>query len=144
MATYILVGGAWIGAWAWRSVASGLRARSHDVYPLSLTGLGERAHLANPGIDLDTHIADVTNLIDSEELSSVVLVGHSYSGAVVSGAANRAAARLGALVYLDSAPVYDGERFLDFAPPAEQEQTRRQVAEHGDGWRLPFPSLDEL
>jgi pimeloyl-ACP methyl ester carboxylesterase len=144
MATYVLVGGAWIGAWAWKSVASGLRARGHDAYPLSLTGLGERAHLANPGVDLETHIADVIGLIDAEELSEIALVGHSYAGAVVSGAANRAADRLDALVYLDSAPVYDGERFLDFAPIEAQEQARRQVAEHGDGWRLPFPSLDEL
>jgi pimeloyl-ACP methyl ester carboxylesterase len=144
MATYILVGGAWIGAWAWKSVAKGLRARGHDVYPLSLTGLGERAHLAYPDVDLETHIADVTGLIESEELANVILVGHSYAGAVVSGAANRAADKLGALVYLDSAPVYDGERFLDFAPAEAQEQAQRQVAEQGDGWRLPFPSLEEL
>jgi pimeloyl-ACP methyl ester carboxylesterase len=144
MATYILVGGAWIGAWAWKSVARGLRARGHEAYPLSLTGLGERAHLASPTVDLDTHITDITSLVESEELDDVVLVGHSYAGAVISGAANRAGDKPGALVYLDSAPVFDGERFLDFYPPGAQEQTQRQVTERGDGWRLPFPSLEEL
>ena len=144
MATYILVGGAWIGAWAWKSVARGLRARGHEVYPLSLTGLGDRAHLANPDVDLETHITDVTSLMESEELDDVVLVGHSYAGAVISGATNRTAEKVGALVYLDCAPVFDGERFLDFAPPDAQEQTQRQVTERGDGWRLPFPLLAEL
>ena len=90
MATYVLVGGAWIGAWAWKSVAADLRARGHVVYPLSLTGLGERAHLARPEVDLETHITDVTNTLEFEDLSDVVLVGHSYAGSVITGAADRA------------------------------------------------------
>jgi pimeloyl-ACP methyl ester carboxylesterase len=144
MATYILVGGAWIGAWAWKSVTADLRDRGHVVYPVSLTGLGERAHLARPEVDLETHIADVTNLIDSEELSDVILVGHSYSGTVVSGVADRRGSRLSALGFLDSAPVFGGERFIDFSPPDAQEELKRKVAEQGDGWRLPFPSWDAL
>src|ERR671933_2610685 len=80
MATYVLVGGAWLGAWAWQDVAHRLRARGHDVYPLSLTGLGERVHLGGPETDLETHLADVLNLLRYEDLSRTVLVGHSYAG----------------------------------------------------------------
>lgn len=103
MATYVMVGGAWIGAWAWQRVARGLRANGHEVYPLSLTGLGERAHLARPDVDLETHIADVINLLEYEGLDDVMLVGHSYAAFVITGVADRAGDRLGALVYLDSA-----------------------------------------
>ena len=144
MATYVLVGGAWIGAWAWKSVAADLRARGHDVYPVSLTGLGERVHLARPEVDLETHMSDVTNLLEFEELSNVVLVGHSYAGSVITGAADRAGDRLGALVYLDSGPFFDGESQLDFYPPPAREQIERIVTEHGEGWRFPFPSFEEL
>ena len=90
MATYVLVGGAWIGGWAWQAVARALRARGHEVYPATLTGLGERAHLGRPETDLETHIADVVNLMAYEDLAEVVLVGHSYAGFVVTGVADRA------------------------------------------------------
>jgi pimeloyl-ACP methyl ester carboxylesterase len=99
MTTYVLIGGAWIGAWAWRDVTDALRQKRHQVYPLSLTGLAERVHLATAETNLDTHIADVVNLFEYEDLQDVVLVGHSYAGAVVTGAADRAAERLKALVY---------------------------------------------
>ena len=77
MSTLVLVPGFWLGAWAWRDVATDLRGRGHEVYPLSLTGLGERAHLARPDIDLETHVTDVLNLIHYQELHEVILVGHS-------------------------------------------------------------------
>lgn len=144
MATYVLVGGAWIGGWAWKDVAGRLRARGHHVYPVTLTGLGERAHLARPEVDLETHIADVVNLIGYEDLADVVLVGHSYAGSVVTGVADRVGDRLARLVYLDSAPTDDGESILDFDPPEAREQIQRRVDELGEGWRLPFPPLEEL
>ena len=145
MATYVLVGGAWIGSRAWQRVARELRAHGHDVYPATLTGLGERAHLARPDVDLETHIADVANLIGYEDLADVVLVGHSYAGIVVTGVADRVGDRLAELVYLDSAPAEDGESMLDFfGPPDAQAQVQRAVAERGEGWRLPVPSFDEL
>ena len=77
MATYVLVGGAWLGAWAWRDVTRRLRAQGHEVYPLSLTGLGEREHLASSSVDLRTHIADIVGLLESEDLRDVILAGHS-------------------------------------------------------------------
>ena len=77
VATYVLVPGAWLGAWAWQDVARDLRGRGHDVHPVSLTGMGDRVHLARPDVDLDTHLADVVNLLAYEDLREVVLVGHS-------------------------------------------------------------------
>jgi pimeloyl-ACP methyl ester carboxylesterase len=144
MTTYVLIGGAWIGAWAWRDVAAALRQKNHDVYPLSLSGLGERVHLGSPEIKLDTHITDVFNLFEYEDLRDVVLVGHSYAGAVVTGVADRAAERLKALVYCDAGPLGNGQSFLDLLPPEGQAATRQTVEEHGDGWRLPFPGFPEL
>ena len=144
MGTYVLVGGDWIGGWAWQDVARRLRARDHAVYPVTLTGLGERVHLARPEIDLETHIADVVNLLAYEDLTDVILVGHSYAGSVVTGVADRAPNRLAQLVFLDSAPLEDGESMLDFQPPEAREQLQQQVEASGDGWRLPFPSFEEL
>src|SRR5215212_6950588 len=127
MATYVLVGGAWLGGWVWQRVARPLRAQGHDVYPVTLTGLGERAHLARPEIDLETHITDVINTVEYEDLSDVLLVGHSYAGIVVTGVADRIGERLAQLVYLDSAPFADGESFLAVSPSEEQAETRQQV-----------------
>src|SRR5919106_1487808 len=144
MATYVLVGGAWLGGWAWREVAGGLRARRHTVYPATLTGLGERVHLATPDVDLDTHITDVTNLMEYEDLNDVILVGHSYSGIVVEGAADRAANRVRVGVFVDTAPMGDGVAHLDFYPPPQRDLIRSVVESEGDGWRLPFPGLEQL
>jgi pimeloyl-ACP methyl ester carboxylesterase len=106
--------------------------------------LGERAHLASPQVDLETHITDVISLIEFEDLRDVVLLGHSYAGIVVTGAADRIPERIVQLVYLDSGPVADGLAFLDTQTPEVREHTEREVRTHGDGWRLPMPSWDEL
>jgi pimeloyl-ACP methyl ester carboxylesterase len=137
LATYVLVGGAWMGGWVWQAVARDLRRRGHDVYPATPTGLGERVHLARPEVDLETHLADVANLIAYEGLRDVVLAGHSYAGIVVTGVADRVGDRLSHLVYVDSAPFEDGESYVDVQPPEVQEQLRRQVETEGDGWRIP-------
>ena len=93
MATFVLIHGAWHGGWCWKVVAPALRRAGHEVYAPSLTGLGERKHLASPAIDLETHIQDVVGLLEMEDLRDVVLVGHSYGGMVITGAADRAAPR---------------------------------------------------
>ncbi len=144
MATYVLVPGFWLGAWAWRAVADDLRGRGHEVYSLSLTGLGERAHLARPDIDLETHVTDVVNLLRYEDLRDVVLVGHSYAGLVVTGAADRSPDRVAQLVYVDTGPLPDGVAQVEFGPPEERERTAAMVAEIGDGWRLPPPPWKEF
>jgi pimeloyl-ACP methyl ester carboxylesterase len=125
-------------------VARRLRADGHDVYPVTLTGLGERNHLARPEIDLDTHISDVVNLIEFEDISDAILLGHSYAAAVVTGVADRIPERLGQLVYVDSAPFTDGMSMLSFGSPEWRQGLEQSVATAGDGWKLPFPSFEEL
>jgi pimeloyl-ACP methyl ester carboxylesterase len=144
MAAYVLVGGAWLGGWCWQPVAGRLREAGHEVYVVTLTGLGERSHLSSPEVNLDTHITDVVNLIEFEDLRDVVLLGHSYAGIVVTGVADQVPERLAQLVYLDGGPAPDGVSFLDTQPPEVREHTERQVAESGDGWLLPVPSWEEL
>ena len=144
MATYVLVGGAWLGGWAWQKVARRLRAHGHDVYPVTLTGLGERAHLSRPEVDLDTHVTDVVNVIGYEDLTDVILVGHSYAAFVVTGVADRVGDRLAQLVYLDSAPADDGMAMVDLFGPEGRADLQRQVDRAGEGWRLPFPTFEEL
>jgi pimeloyl-ACP methyl ester carboxylesterase len=144
MATYVLVGGAWLGGWCWQDVARRLRSQGHDVYPATLTGLGERAHLASPEIDVDTHITDVVNIIEYEDLRDVVLLGHSYASVVVTGAADRVPERISKLVYLDTAPIPDGTALIDVFPPEARRSIARRVEEEGEGWRYPMPPFEEL
>jgi pimeloyl-ACP methyl ester carboxylesterase len=113
MANIVLVHGAFHGAWCWRDLTRRLRSEGHDVFPVTLTGLGERAHLIGPDVDLDTHIADVTGVIEAEELEAVVLLGHSYGGMPITGAADRMPERVGALVYLDAHLPDDGQSAME-------------------------------
>ena len=107
--TCVLVHGAWGGGWDWKHVDQLLTADGNEVYRATLTGQGERSHLANPDIDLDTHIQDVVNLILWENLHDVVLVGHSYGGMVITGVADRVPDRIRRLVYLDAFVPTNGE-----------------------------------
>jgi pimeloyl-ACP methyl ester carboxylesterase len=144
MTTYVLVGGAWLGGWCWQKVARRLRDDGHDVYPATLTGLGERAHLASPQVDLETHVTDVVNLIEFEDLRDAVLLGHSYGGLVVTGAADRIPERISELVYLDTAPLPDGGALIEKFPPELRKRTEKQVQEPGEGWKFPIPPSDQL
>jgi pimeloyl-ACP methyl ester carboxylesterase len=144
MATYVLVGGAWLGGWCWQRVARQLRDNGHDAYPATLTGLGERVHLASPQVDLETHITDVVKLIEFEDLNEVVLLGHSYAGLVVTGVADRIPERISELVYLDTAPLPDGAVLLETFPPEARRHIESQVQELGNGWRFPIPPREEL
>jgi pimeloyl-ACP methyl ester carboxylesterase len=141
--TYVLVPGFWVGAWVWRPVADALQARGHRVFPVTLTGLAERVHLATPEVDLETHIADVANLLRYEDLRDVTLVGHSYAGLVVTAVADRMPERIRQLVYVDTGPLPDGTANADFATPEERARQEALVAA-GDGWRLPPPPWAEL
>ena len=141
--TYVLVHGAWHGGWCWAKVARLLRDAGHEVYTPTLTGLGERAHLATPDVDLDTHITDVENLLRYEDLHDVVLVGHSYGGLVVTGVADRMPERVKQLVYVDTGPLPDGFSNADFVPPDERAR-QEALVDKADGWRLPPPPWDGL
>lgn len=143
MATFVLVPGAWLGAWAWEGTTRALRERGHTVLPMTLTGLGERADQATPETNLDTHIDDIVAAVGQHGLRDVTLVAHSYAAAPVTGAAGRLGSRLARLVYLDSAP-FAGISMLDLMPPQAAEQLSKQVADHGEGWRLPMPPFEVL
>jgi pimeloyl-ACP methyl ester carboxylesterase len=125
MATYVLIHGAWHGGWCWKHVAPALRRAGHEVYAPSLTGMGERGHLARPDIDLDIHIEDVVWLMEMEDLRDVILVGHSYGGMVVTGAADRSD-RVGQLVYLDAFVPENGKRLLDYALPERAARMKEE------------------
>lgn len=144
MATFVLVGGAWLGGWAWHSVAASLRGAGHTVHTPTLTGLGERSHLGGPHVDLGTHVRDVSGVLRNEELQDVVLVGHSYAGAVLPGVADRCRGRLRHLVYLDTAPLPSGTALADLLPDDTRETLAKSVAEYGDGWALHMPDWDRL
>jgi pimeloyl-ACP methyl ester carboxylesterase len=111
--TFVIVHGAWGGAWDWRTVDRLLTDRGHEVYRVTLTGLGKRSHLASADIGLETHILDVVNEILWEELTDVVLVGHSYGGMVITGAADRVPGRIRELVYIDAFVPEPGAQLVD-------------------------------
>lgn len=144
VATYVLVPGFWLGAWAWHAVTHILKAAGHDVYPVTLTGHAEKKHLIGPDINLDTHTLDVFNLIEYEGLSNVILVGHSYAGMVITAVADRLAPKLDKLVYVDTAPLPNGVALVEFYPPDLRKTYRQRVAMEGGGTRLPFPPWEEL
>ncbi len=121
MATFVLVHGAWHGAWCWRRVVRLLAKNGHEVFTPTLTGVGERSHLLNPSINVDTHILDVANVMKWQELNDVVLVGHSYGGMVVSGVVERMEKAIASLVMLDAFMPEDGQAVLDIYPQALHE-----------------------
>lgn len=135
--TFVLVHGGRHGGWSWKRVADGLRARGHEVHTPTLTGLGDRAHLATPEVGLDTHVQDLVALFEYEDLSDVVLVMHSYGGMVGSGAMEKIGARVKSVVFLDAVMPRSGESVLDLQPAGREERIRGTVEREGDGWLVP-------
>jgi pimeloyl-ACP methyl ester carboxylesterase len=135
--TYVLVHGAWHGGWCWAKVARLLRDAGHEVYTPTLTGLGERAHLARPETDLETHVQDVAAVLESEELRQVTLVGHSYGGMVITGVAARTSGRIAHLVYLDAFVPEAGKSLLDYLGPERAQAMRNLAQSQGEGWKVP-------
>lgn len=116
VATFVLVHGGGHGGWCWGRVARQLRAAGHEVHTPTLTGLGERAHLVSAATDLDTHIDDVVNVLQFEDITDAILVGHSYAGMVITGVADRALTRVGHLVFLEACRPRNGESLYDTGP----------------------------
>ena len=137
MATYVLVHGGWDGGWAWTPVAKKLRAAGHEAFTPTLTGSGERVHLASPEIDLDTHILDVANVLCYEGLYDVALVGSSGGGMVITGVAERVPERIGHLIYLDAFVPEDGQSAADMMGPEVMASWEKVAQAQGDGWRFP-------
>ena len=136
MTDFVLVHGAWHGAWCWRKLLPLLREKGHRAFAVSLTGLGDRAHQLNPDIRLSTHIDDVIAVIESEELTDLILVGHSYGGLLATGVADRLPERIRRLVYLDAIVPHSGECWGEFHDPVRREQNRVHISQHGS---LPMP-----
>lgn len=114
--TFILVPGAFSGAWCWRRVSDRLEKQGHKVYSLSLTGLADRSHLLSKDINLDTHIADIANLAEWEDLTDICLVAWSYAGFPASGALERIGSRVSSIVWVDAMKPSDGQSFRDLVP----------------------------
>ncbi len=136
--TFVLVHGGFHGGWCWREVARGLRARGHEVYTPTQTGLGERSHLLTKDITLDTFIEDITQVLRYEDLHDVILVGHSFGGNSVSGVADRMPERIKLLVYLDAVILQNGQTMFDGLPP-EVVTARLKAAEASGGVSVALP-----
>lgn len=134
---FVLVHPAWHGAWCWKKVAARLRASGHHVFTPTLTGLGERSHLARAEIGLDVHVTDVVQVLKYEDLRDVVLVGHSSGGAVITGVADQAPERIAHVVYLDAFVPEHGQSVFDLIAPDRRQILETLVATEGDGWLLP-------
>jgi pimeloyl-ACP methyl ester carboxylesterase len=129
--TFVLVHGAWHGGWCWRRVADLLEERGHKVFTPTLTGLGERSHLIGGDIKMDTHVADVVNVVRWENLDGIVLVAHSYGGFPVTGAVEQILDRVAAVVFLDAFVPQDGQKSLDTASDFSRKATLEALAQGG-------------
>jgi pimeloyl-ACP methyl ester carboxylesterase len=133
--TFLICHGAWSAGWAWKKMHPLMQTAGHRLVTPTYTGLGERVHLANVSIDLETHIQDVLNVIKYEDLRDIVLLGHSYGGMVATGVADRARDRITQLIYLDAFVPRDGQSLFDVNEPGRQPM--QDAARKGDGWRVP-------
>ncbi|AEM59171.1 esterase (plasmid) [Haloarcula hispanica N601] len=136
---FVLVPGAWLGGWCWKYLHPLLREEGHEVYTPTLTGLGEREHLSHCEVDLETHITDIVNVLEYNDLTDVVLLGHSYAGLVVTGVAERVPERLKHMVYLDALiPMNDDPvSAAEFYPLDEWKTMEAAAEDHAGGWPLP-------
>jgi pimeloyl-ACP methyl ester carboxylesterase len=134
-ATFLVCHGAWSAGWAWKKMHPLMAAAAHRLVTPTCTGLGDREHLANRSINLETHVQDILNVIRYEDLRDIVLIGHSYGGMVATAVADRARDRIAQLIYLDAFVPREGQSLLDLNQPARARMM--QLAATGDGWRVP-------
>ena len=137
--TYVLVHGAWHGGWCWKRVRDILEAAGHRVYTPTQTGLGERSHLLGPDITLDTFVRDICNVLTWEDLREVILVGHSFGGVSITGAADRERDRIAHLVYLDALVLQNGQTPFSVVGDAIAAERRAQAGLASGGVWMPPP-----
>lgn len=142
--TFVLVHGAWHGGWCWKAVADVLRGRGHRVTTPTQTGLGERAHLLSKSITLPVFVQDIVNHLNFEDLTDVILVGHSFGGAPAIGAADRLRQRIARLILLDGAIMEDGETWFGLLPRDIRDARFRLARETSAGMSLPVPPPSEF
>ncbi len=139
MAKFVLVHGAFQGAWVYAKIARMLRKIGHEVYTPTLTGLGERSHLADRAINLDMHVRDIVNVFEYEDITDAILCGHSYGGMVITGVANQIGERIRSLVYIDAYAPADGQSLMDITGAETALAFLAQAGEAG-GMIPPFPA----
>src|SRR5437660_1190395 len=135
-ATFLVCHGAWSAGWAWKKMHPLMCAAGHRLVTPTYTGVGERVHLADKSVDLETHIKDILSVIKYEDLHDVVLIGHSYGGMVATGVADRARDRIAQLIYLDAFVPRDGQALVNLIS-AEARRRMQEGVKAGDGWRVP-------
>ena len=138
MGVFVLVHGGFSGGWYFPHTAKYLRNAGHDVFTPTLTGLGERAHLANPEVGLDTHIQDIVGVLECEDLHEVILMGHSYGVMPVTGTAEKVPERISRLVYLDAPPPTNGQTWCDILGEEASTSLINLANQEGDGWHVPL------
>jgi pimeloyl-ACP methyl ester carboxylesterase len=143
MAVFVLVHGSWHGGWCWKKVTPLFRQTGHEVYTPTFTGMGDRSHLHARAVNLETHIRDIVQLLEYEDLYDTILVGHSYAGMVISGTAEVVPHRIARLVYLDAFIPEDGEHTYELMSDNGEYQSNRARTE-GDGWFIPSLTPAEL
>ena len=142
--TFVLIHGAWHGGWCWGPVAGNLRAQGHKVYAPSLSGLADRSHLLSTSITLDTHIADIVNLFQWEEIENAVLVGHSYGGWPISGAAERLVGKIASIVYVDAFVPENGQRGMDLSSAQFRKALQEAIANGEAGRPVPDANVFKI
>jgi pimeloyl-ACP methyl ester carboxylesterase len=128
MTTFLLLHGGAAGSWIWKYTAQALRKKGHDVQTVTFTGFAERRHLISRDCTVETHVADVLNTLEFNDISDCVLVGHSYAGTVVPGVVMAAAQSIRRIVYLDALVVRQGESIAEAMGYMSTEQARGVVA----------------
>ncbi len=142
MSAFVLVHGAFHGGWCWKKICPLLQSRGHTTYTPTLTGLGERSHLLNREIGLSVHVQDVVNVLEYEDLDQVILVGHSYGGMLIKGAADKVSHKIAHLVYLDAFVPENGQSLCHQFAPDEWSAIQARVTDKGQGWLWVLPDLE--
>jgi pimeloyl-ACP methyl ester carboxylesterase len=137
--TFLLVHGAWHGSWCYQQVAQLLRDQGHRVFTVTLSGLAERSNLISPDINLSTHVQDVVNAVEWEELNDFVLVGHSYGGMVVTAAAEQIWRKVSAIVYLDAFIPESGQALAELNGDGARAALEQRAVATG-GYLPPIPA----
>lgn len=135
--TFVLVHGVWHGGWCWSRVADILRARGHRVTAPTQTGLGERSHLLSPGITIQTFVEDIVRHLEFNDLQNVNLVGHSFGGIPITGAADKVPERIARLIYLDAIMLDTGETWMSLLPKDMAEDRAELARKTSGGLSLP-------
>ena len=137
MNSVVLVHGGFHGGWCWDKVSPLLRQDGWTVHTPTLTGLGDRAHRDASRITLRTHVQDIVSLIEDQNLTGVVLCGHSAAGMVITGVADDVPDRVRSLIYLDAVIPSNGQSMFDIVDPAIVRADQREADESGEGWFVP-------